>query len=59
MRNIILCSTCWTVIESIHVHQLVKCECGIVGVDGGHEYLRRIGSIEDYEELSEWVCSQT
>ncbi|WP_456064392.1 DUF7695 domain-containing protein [Cohnella endophytica] len=27
-------------------------QCGRVGLDGGHEYLKRIGLIEDYEELS-------
>ena len=26
--------------------------CGAVAVDGGKDYLKRIGSEEDYEELS-------
>ena len=29
-----------------------KCSCGAVAVDGGKDYLKRIGSEEDYEELS-------
>ena len=28
------------------------CSCEVVGVDGGHDYLRRIVKEEDYEELS-------
>lgn len=42
-------------IETCNLNEIILCICGKVGVDGGHEYLRRIGSIGDYEELSEWL----
>lgn len=29
------------------------CSCGSCAVDGGHDYLRRCGNREDWEELSE------
>jgi len=35
------------------VHDFKFCSCGLCAVDGGHEYLRRCGNPEDWEELSE------
>ena len=29
-----------------------RCSCGVVAIDGGKDYLKRIGNEEDYEELS-------
>lgn len=52
VKNCIRCKQCLERIESTHVHEFIMCACGKVGVDGGHEYLRRLGSLEDYEELS-------
>ncbi len=46
------CRKCNSVIESHHRHDFVTCPCGAVSVDGGHEYLRRAGNFEDFEELS-------
>ena len=37
-------------------------KCGAVAVDGGHDYLRRCGNREDWEELSEieeWFLLET
>lgn len=53
--NRIQCKQCKEIIESNSVHECIFCKCGAVGVDGGKEYLRRIGSIEDIEELSVWI----
>lgn len=39
--NKIKCNHCGDVIESRTVHEYVECKCGMVFVDGGHEYLRR------------------
>lgn len=54
-RNAARCLLCDTVVESKHRHDFVRCKCGNLFVDGGHDYLRR--GIEDtrgtYEELSE------
>ena len=52
IRNAIRCKKCGDVIESEYRHDFKMCKCGAVGVDGGHDYLRRIGSLEDMESLS-------
>ena len=48
---------CGDIIESTHCHDYKHCRCGLVAVDGGHEYLKREFPgfpMEDwYEELSE------
>lgn len=51
LRNVARCRKCDTILESMHVHDWVSCECGNF-VDGGREYLRRGGAPEDIEEMS-------
>jgi len=58
VHNKIGCQNCGDVIESKHVWDFVACSCfkneeGNQGVcvDGGREYLRRVG--DNYVELSE------
>ena len=34
------------------VHDFKFCKCSAVAVDGGHDYLRRCGNREDWEEMS-------
>lgn len=51
--NKIKCKKCGDEIESNTVHDFKFCKCGSVAVDGGHEYLRRCGNREDWEEMSE------
>ena len=53
IHNKIKCLKCGDIIESIHVHDYKTCSCGACSVDGGHEYLRRCGDRNDWEELSE------
>jgi hypothetical protein len=53
IRNRIRCKKCGKIIESQSVHNYVECDCGAVAVDGGHDYLRRVGRINDWEDLSE------
>ena len=53
--NRIKCKKCGDIIESYHVHDFKWCSCKSVAVDGGREYLRRLGSPEDYEELSHHI----
>ena len=53
--NKIKCRKCGHIIESINVHDFKWCSCGAVAVDGGREYLRRIGNKEDFEELSHFI----
>ena len=52
--NKIQCKKCKDVIESKHVHDFKWCTCKSIAVDGGLEYLRRIGNLEDIIELSEF-----
>ncbi|MGM9877658.1 MAG: hypothetical protein ACI33S_03315 [Bacilli bacterium] len=52
--NKIQCKKCKDIIESKHVHDFKWCTCKSIAVDGGLEYLRRVGNIEDIIELSEF-----
>lgn len=51
--NKVKCKKCGNIIESKTTNDLKRCSCGAVAVDGGKEYLKRIGNDEEYEELSE------
>ena len=53
ITNKIRCKKCGDIIESKHVHDFKMCKCGAVGVDGGHDYLRRLGNLDDWVGLSE------
>lgn len=50
MRNIAKCKKCGDVIESTSRHDYVTCKCGAISVDGGTDYIRRIGNPEDFDE---------
>ncbi len=50
--NKIKCRKCGDIIESTSVHDFIFCSCGACAVDGGMEYLKRVGEYEDWEELS-------
>ena len=53
MSNKIKCKKCGDIIESKSTNDYKRCSCGAVAIDGGKDYLKRIGNEEDYEELSE------
>lgn len=53
IHNKIKCRKCGEIIESFSVHDFKFCSCGACAVDGGHDYLRRCGSSEDWEDLTE------
>ena len=53
--NKIKCRKCGDIIESTYTHDLKYCECGAVAVDGGHDYLRRVGNPEDWEDFSDYT----
>ena len=57
--NKIRCRKCGEIIESVSVHDFKFCKCGAVAVDGGHEYLRSCGSLENFEERSEYESDAT
>ena len=54
IKNAAQCLACDDIIESTHVHDFVTCKCGKLSVDGGLEYLRRVGDFENSLDLSEY-----
>ncbi|OLA34489.1 MAG: hypothetical protein BHW38_03000 [Firmicutes bacterium CAG:321_26_22] len=52
IRNKIKCKKCGDIIESKSTNDYKRCSCGAVAVDGGIDYLKRVGNEEDYKELS-------
>ncbi len=56
LQNEIKCNECGDQIYSQYRHDFKHCKCGAVAVDGGQEYLRRLGS--DYTELSVVVADE-
>ena len=52
ISNKIKCKKCGNNIESKSTNDYKRCSCGAVAVDGGTEYLKRIGNENDYIELS-------
>ena len=50
--NQIECVKCGDKPYSAHRHAFRACRCGAVSVDGGMEYLRRVGDPNDYVDLS-------
>lgn len=54
LHNRAQCNKCGEIVESVHRHDFRFCKCGAIAVDGGREYLRRIGDMADCKELSEY-----
>lgn len=52
ITNSVKCNLCNEVIFSAHVHDYVTCSCGNISVDGGQDYLKRVGGLTNYTELS-------
>jgi hypothetical protein len=48
------CLKCLEVIESKHVHDFVWCSCKAIAVDGGKDYLKRVGDPSLMIDLSEY-----
>ena len=55
ISNKIKCKKCGDVIESKSTNDLKRCSCGAVAVDGGKEYLKRLGNEKDYEALEKYI----
>ena len=47
------CARCLDIIESKSRHDFVQCSCGAIFTDGGTEYVRRGGEIENIIDMSE------
>jgi len=52
IRNSARCNHCHDHLESRHVHDFVTCKCGKLSVDGGRDYLKRLGEPDNREETS-------
>ncbi len=52
VQNAVNCLSCGDLIVSKHRHDFVNCTCGAVWVDGGQDYLRRVGDFENAVDLS-------
>ena len=52
IQNAVSCLACGDFIVSKHRHDFVTCTCGAVSVDGGQEYLRRVGDFSNVIDLS-------
>lgn len=53
-RNMIKCNLCGDEIESIHRHDFKWCKCKSVAVDGGTYYLKRLGNLDHWTDISEY-----
>ena len=65
LHNKVRCLNCTDIIESLHTHHFVVCSCWKnevgnkgIAVDGGKEYLRRVGDLGGYVDLSEYEESK-
>ena len=52
VQNTVTCIVCLDHIVSKHRHDFVTCTCGAISVDGGQEYLRRVGNMSAAVDLS-------
>ena len=52
VQNALICGKCGDYIFSAHRHDFKYCKCGAVAVDGGMEYLRRVGDFASATEKS-------
>jgi hypothetical protein len=52
IQNAVSCLACGDFIVSKHRHDFVTCTCGAVSIDGGQEYLRRVGDFTNAVDYS-------
>jgi hypothetical protein len=52
IQNAMSCLSCGDFIFSRHRHDFVTCTCGSISVDGGQEYLRRVGALDAGVDMS-------
>ena len=48
------CKKCGDIIESKKINDFKRCTCGSIAVDGGQEYIKRVGNKDDIMELSKF-----
>jgi hypothetical protein len=52
LSNQVRCNKCGDEPYSANRHDFQPCKCGAISVDGGMDYLRRVGDIYDYTDMS-------
>lgn len=52
IRNSAICKKCKEHIQSTWVHDFVTCKCKSISVDGGTDYLRRLGELKSMTDTS-------
>lgn len=52
VQNAVSCLSCGDFIYSAHRHHFNTCSCGAISVDGGQDYLRRVGQLEACVDMS-------
>lgn len=52
VRNSARCLKCGEEVESKHRHDFRRCKCRALAVDGGTDYLKRVGELDAWEETS-------
>lgn len=52
IQNAVTCLSCGDFIYSMHRHHFNTCTCGAISVDGGQDYLRRVGAIDNCVDMS-------
>lgn len=58
IQNQVQCNRCGGRPYSAHTHDFKRCQCGAIAVDGGLDYLRRVGDPQSYTDLSIELSSQ-
>jgi hypothetical protein len=52
VQNAVICNKCDEFIVSKNRHDFVECKCGAIAVDGGQDYLRRVGDLSAATDYS-------
>jgi tRNA(Ile2) C34 agmatinyltransferase TiaS len=55
IRNKAKCKLCGDIIESMTRHDFKFCSCKKMAVDGGKDYIKRLGDPATCEEMSEFA----
>lgn len=52
IENKAQCKKCRDIIKSNSTNDFKRCSCGSIAVDGGLDYIKRLGNLDDIIELS-------
>ena len=52
LSNQVECLKCGDKPFSTNRHDFKYCKCGNIAVDGGMDYLRRVGKLDEYKDIS-------